>query len=357
MKSHASTRSLYCLLVIVCFLFSPIGMQQADAQLFKKLFKKKNKTERKTTVQADGIDDALQLPLADIATADNANNRNAFMGIPIGIKADRFEQQLLEKGFTERKNEGKQTAKTYAYEGDVYGAPAVVTLAVSEQTARAYAVDVEEPTLYPNVQAVRKRFETLKTELQKVYGPGFADNQGEAYTIQSRLGTVVLHYERSSLSNTYTIGFQLDDAKAYAKAYQEMEDKEYESAPRTIEGGLADACRHTDLVGLGVLLLQNRTLAQAKTILQQYGYAIGKMSARLLPASFAMGDYTASASLARRRQAITAITLTATDDAADVRKDLATYGFTTTDDKTFRQGRMTVILSADKQGRVVLTMK
>ena len=357
MKSHASTRSLYCLLVIAYFLFSPMVAQQADAQLFKKLFKKKNKTEKKATTKADGIDDALQLPLADIATADNANNRNAFLGIPVGIKADRFEKLLLEQGFSERKAEGKQTAKSYVYEGDVYGAPAVVTLAVSEQTGRAYAVDVEEHTLYPNEQAVKQRFQMLKGELQKVYGPGYVDNQGEAYTIQTRLGTVVLHYERSSLSSTYTIGFQLDDAKAYEKAYQEMEDKEYETAPRPITDGLAEACRHTDLVGLGVLLLQHRTVAKAQGVLRQYGYTLGKANAKQVPASFKMGDYTATATLARRRQAVNSITITATDDAAAVRKDLGTYGFTTTDDKTYRQGKMAITVGADKQGRVVLTMK
>ena len=44
--------------------------------------------------------DSAQLALADISTlADNSNNRNGFMGIPLGIKADGFEKQLLEKGF------------------------------------------------------------------------------------------------------------------------------------------------------------------------------------------------------------------------------------------------------------------
>ena len=101
--------------------------QPADAQ-----FKKKARTERKAKVGKDGIDDDAQQALADVTTfADNSNNRNAFLGIPLGIKAERFEKQLLEQGFTERKAEGKQTAKTYVYEGDVYGAKARVTLYTS----------------------------------------------------------------------------------------------------------------------------------------------------------------------------------------------------------------------------------
>ena len=86
--------------------------QSADAQFFKKLFKKKAKTEAKAPVAADGIDDDAQLALADIAScSDNRNNRNAFLNIPLGIKADRFEKLLLQQGFVERKNEGAQTSK------------------------------------------------------------------------------------------------------------------------------------------------------------------------------------------------------------------------------------------------------
>ena len=117
--------------------------QPADAQFLKKMFKKKARTERKAKVGKDGIDDDAQQALADVTTfADNSNNRNAFLGIPLGIKAERFEKQLLEQGFTERKAEGKQTAKTYVYEGDVYGAKARVTLYTSEDTERVFAVDV-----------------------------------------------------------------------------------------------------------------------------------------------------------------------------------------------------------------------
>ena len=336
--------------------------QPSDAQFFKKLFKKKAKTEKKkkSGSKADGIDDEAQVAMADWATAvDNLNNRNAFLNITLGIKADRFEKSLIEKSFTERKPEGKQTAKSYVYEGDVYGAKSIVTLATTDQTARVYAVDVEEEQIYPSLQAVQQRFQTLKKQLVSVYGQGFVDNQGEAYTIQTRLGTISLHYERGSLTSSYTIGFTLDDAKAYCMAYDEMdaEDKEYENAPRGIEKGLAQACNHTDLVGLGVKLLQNRQLKAAQTVLRSYDYKVGKVSAKSVPATFVMADYQATVSMVRKKQNITSATITATDDMAAICKDLKTYGFTSSDQKTWRQGGMTVVVSTDKQGRVVVTLR
>lgn len=332
--------------------------QPADAQFFKKLFKKKAKTEKKTITKTDGIDDEIQTAMVDIAALDDhANNRNAFMGIPLGIKGDRFEKLLLEKGFVERKAEGKQTAKSYIYDGEVYGARATVTLAVSDQTDRVYAVDVTDETVYNSEKDVKARFQTVKEELKKVYGNGYVDNQGEAYTIQTRLGTVNLHYERGSLTTSYSLSFALDDAKAYKMAYSEMDDKEYEAAPRMIEKGLAAACSHTDLVGLGVILLQNRTVKGAQATLHGYDYTLGKATAKVVPATFTMDGYQAAASLSRRKQAITAITLTATDDAEAVCKDLKTYGFVSDDQKTWRQGKMTVVVTTDKQGRVVLTLR
>ena len=336
--------------------------QPSDAQFFKKLFKKKAKTEKKkkSGSKADGIDDEAQVAMADWATAvDNLNNRNAFLNIPLGIKADRFEKSLIEKSFTERKPEGKQTAKSYVYEGDVYGAKSIVTLATTDQTARVYAVDVEEEQIYPSLQAVQQRFQALKKQLVSVYGQGFVDNQGEAYTIQTRLGTISLHYERGSLTSSYTIGFTLDDAKAYCMAYDEMdaEDKEYENAPRGIERGLAQACNHTDLVGLGVKLLQNRQLKAAQAVLRSYDYKVGKVSAKSVPATFVMADYQATVSMVRKKQNITSATITATDDMAAICKDLKTYGFTSSDQKTWRQGGMTVVVSTDKQGRVVVTLR
>lgn len=336
--------------------------QPSDAQFFKKLFKKKAKTEKKkkSGSKADGIDDEAQVAMADWATAvDNLNNRNAFLNIPLGIKADRFEKSLIEKSFTERKPEGRQTAKSYVYEGDVYGAKSIVTLATTDQTARVYAVDVEEEQIYPSLQAVQQRFQALKKQLVSVYGQGFVDNQGEAYTIQTRLGTISLHYERGSLTSSYTIGFTLDDAKAYRMAYDEMdaEDKEYENAPRGIEKGLAQACNHTDLVGLGVKLLQNRQLKAAQAVLRSYDYKVGKVSAKSVPATFVMADYQATVSMMRKKQNIVSATITATDDMAAICKDLKTYGFTSSDQKTWRQGGMTVVVSTDKQGRVVVTLR
>ena len=335
-----------------------LAFQPADAQFFKKIFKKKAKTEKKTAVKTDGINDDAQLAMVDIATcADNTLNRNAFMGIPLGVKADRFEQLLLQKGFEEQKHEGRQTAKSYIYEGDVYGARSVVTLAVSDQTARVYAVDIADETVYPSEQAVRQRFQQLKSELCKVYGRGYVDNQGEAYTIQTRLGTVSLHYERASLTSSFSIGFALDDAKAYHMAYGEMDDKEHETAPRVIEGGLAAACHHTDLVGLGVKLMQNRTVKVAQTVLQNYDYTLGKANVKVVPASFAMGDYQVSVSLARKKQLFTTVTMTAPDDKEAVCRDLTTYGFTSSDQKTWRQGKMTAVVSEDKQGVVMLVLR
>ena len=341
------------------FAFLLLYTQPADAQFLKKLFKTKAKTEKKVEVtKTDGIDDDAQTAMADVASlADNSNNRNAFLGIPLGIKADRFERLLLEKGFTERKAEGPQTGKSYIYDGEVYGVRSTVTLAVSDHTARVYAVDVTDETVYNSQKEVVARFQQVKKELQQVYGRGYVDNQGEAYTIQSRLGTVNLHYERGSLSSSYTLGFALDDAKAYAMAYLEMDEREYETAPRVIEQGLAAACCHTDLVGLGVKLLQNRTVKASQIVLRSYDYTLGKLTAKALPATFQMGDYRAAASLLRRGQSVTTVTLTANDDADAVSKDLQTYGFTTSDQKTWRQGRMTATVAQDKQGRVVLTLR
>ena len=344
--------------IVFALLAVALVCQPADAQFLKKLFKKKAKTEKKASSKADGIDDDAQTAMVDIATlVDNTNNRNAFMGIPLGIKGERFEKQLLEKGFTERKPEGKQTAKSYIYDGEIFGTRATVTLAVSDQTDRVYAVDVTDETIYNSEKDVKARFIQVKKELQQVYGNGYVDNQGEAYTIQTRLGTVNLHYERGSLTNSYSLGFALDDAKAYQMAYSEMEDKEYETAPRKIEVGLAAACNHTDLVGLGVRLLQNRTVKGAQAMLGSYDYTLGKATAKVVPASFKMDSYQATASLARKKQAITIVTLTATDDAEAVCKDLKTYGFVSDDQKTWRQGKMTAVVSADKEGRVVLTLR
>jgi len=344
--------------IVFLLLAVAIVSQPADAQFLKKLFKKKAKSERKASTKNDGIDDALQLPLADItAQADNNNNRNAFLGIPLGIKADRFEKALLKQGFTERRPDGPQTAKSYIYEGDVYGLHSLVTLAVSDQTARVYAVDVVDETVYPSAKAVAEPFARLKQQLQDVYGQGFVDNQGEAYTIQTRLGTICLHYEHTMGVTSYSLGFVLDDAKAYAKAYEEMEDKDYETAPRAITNGLAEPCRHTDLVGLGVKLLQDKSLKGVQNLLRSYDYTFGRANAKALTATFSIGDYQVALNALRRKQSLTSFTLTANDDVEAVRKDLTASGFVTNDQKTYRQGNMTALVSQDKQGRVVLTLR
>ena len=346
-------KKIIMILLAVAFVSLP-----AEAQFFKKLFKKKAKTEANVSVKDDAIDDDAQVALADISSfSNNRNNRNAFLRIPLGIKANRFEKMLLQQGFVERKNDVKQTSKTYFYEGEVYGAKSLITLAVSDQTGRVYAVDVEDQTVYPSLQEVQQRFAVLKNELVKEYGRGYIDNQGEAYTIQSRLGTVNMHYERNSQTTSYSIGFALDDAKAYQVAYQEMDDKEYETAPRTITDGLAATCNHTDLVGLSVKLLQNKTLKGVQAVLRSYDYKVEKTTAKAITASYTIEDYKVSVAITRRKQNVTLITLTANDDLAAVCRDLQTNGFTSSNQKIWQQGNMSVAVSTDKQGRVVMTLR
>jgi hypothetical protein len=81
------------------------------------------------------------------------------------------------------------------------------------------------------------------------------------------------------------------------------------------------------------------------------------VSAKSVPATFVMADYQATVSMVRKKQNITSATITATDDMAAICKDLKTYGFTSSDQKTWRQGGMTVVVSTDKQGRVVVTLR
>jgi hypothetical protein len=84
---------------------------------------------------------------------------------------------------------------------------------------------------------------------------------------------------------------------------------------------------------------------------------LGKATPKVVPATFTMADYQSVASLARKKQTITAITLTATDDMEAVCKDLKTYGFISDDQKTWRQGKMTAVVATDKEGRIVLTLR
>ena len=103
--------------------------------------------------------------------------------------------------------------------------------------------------------------------------------------------------------------------------------------------------------------MQNRQLKAAQAVLRSYDYKIGKATAKAVPATFAMNDYQASVSLARKKQSVASVVITATDDIAAICKDLQTYGFTSSDQKTWRQGNMTVVVSTDKQGRVVVTLR
>ena len=92
-------------------------------------------------------------------------------------------------------------------------------------------------------------------------------------------------------------------------------------------------------------------------MLGSYDYTLGKATAKVIPASFKIDNYQATASLARKKQTITTITLTATDDIEAISKDLKTYGFISDDQKTWRQGKMTAVVVTDKEDRVVLTLR
>ena len=103
--------------------------------------------------------------------------------------------------------------------------------------------------------------------------------------------------------------------------------------------------------------MQHRTVKGAQSVLNNYDYTVGKVTAKALLATFSMDGYQAAATLTRRKQAITAIQLVADDDVEEVCHDLQTYGFTTKDQKTWLQGKMTAVVTTDKQGRVVVSFK
>ena len=353
------TRYIRTALLLLAALFAL--PQQADAQFLKKLFKKKKRTPVEQVSKSSLADslDAVQTVMLDPSTlADNSNNRNGFLGIPLGIGADNFERQLLAKGFTEENSDVKHTSKPYRYRGEVFGAACNVALAVSDSTATVFAVDVEDPTLYADLTAVRKRYEALRTQLTAVYGKGFADRGGESYSIVTRLGSVDLHYERTSIGGGYMVGFDVDDAKAYAKAYQEMEERDHETPPRPIEGGLAPACNHTDVVGLAVAVMEGGSMAKALQLLRTYEYATGRQTAKAsrLSATFTLGSYHSTAVVSKKGAAPSIVVITATDDAAQLLSDLKTYGFTPKG-RGYSNGRLSSVLSADKQGRSVLTLR
>ena len=211
--------------------------------------------------------------------------------------------------------------------------------------------------LYPTEADVKERFQQLKKQLTAVYGKGYVDDGGESYMIVNRLGSACIHYERAMMGSSYTIGFTIDDAKAYQMAYGEMADKENESLPRIIENGLATAECHTDIVGLGYKLLKNKSLSAAKTVLTEYEYVMGKLTAKQQSASLSINDYHSTIVLSRKKQSFTTLTIIANDDVEKVRKSLKTYGFMTTDNSHFQQGKMSATLNVDSQGQVVLQMK
>ena len=170
-------------------------------------------------------------------------------------------------------------------------------------------------------------------------------------------------YKLDDISHYYVKFFgrgrvpHIDDSKAYQMAYGEMADKENESLPRIIENGLATAECHTDIVGLGYKLLKNKSLSAAKTVLTEYEYVMGKLTAKQQSASLSINDYHSTIVLSRKKQSFTTLTIIANDDVEKVRKSLKTYGFMTTDNSHFQQGKMSATLNVDSQGQVVLQMK
>ena len=110
-------------------------------------------------------------------------------------------------------------------------------------------------------------------------------------------------------------------------------------------------------MGLGVKLLQDKSLKGVQNLLRSYDYTFGRANAKALTATFSIGDYQVALNALRRKQSLTSFTLTANDDVEAVRKDLTASGFVTNDQKTYRQGNMTALVSQDKQGRVVLTLR
>lgn len=326
---------------------------QADAQFFKKLFKKKSKTEQVVKEKKKYVEQTVMVNPDSLE--DNSNNRNGFLGIPLGIDADDFDKQLKNLGFTAYEQAEKQTAKTYKYDGEVMGEKSVVTLITSEKTNTVYAVDVAEPKVYPSDAAISKRNVKLRKELVALYGKGYVNKSGECYTIVTPLGTVNLHYERITIGGGYTIGFSVDDAKAYKQAYDEMVEKEYEPLPRTIEKGTATVVGHSDVVGVGVGIMEARTLAKARALLAKYDYAVGKTTSRGVVSTLTLAaGYKSTVDLRRRGSSVNYVTITATEDKEQLAKDLQQAGFEADGKNAYKNGRVRLAWTQDKQGRQVL---
>ena len=351
MKNKAHRRVLLLLAALLACCVT------ADAQLFKKLKKKKKKqpVEAVAEVQPAVNTDSLQMAMADIRTcADNHFNRNAFLGIPMGISAKGFHTRLVAQGFSEPAH---QQNYFYLYQGKAFGADARLYLLKSDSTAMVYGVSVEETAAGLTEQSARQRFQELKEQLSKVYGDGYVCSRGEEYVITTPLGAVSLHYERVAGGGGYSIGYQIDDAKAYSDAYREMADPAGEELPRDIDaGGLADTPCHSAIAELAQLLMLAGSPQKAKPLLATYDYKVGRETAAQLPATFSMGNgYQARATITKRGKAITAVAITANDRAELVRDDLLRLGFTE-EGTTFVSGSLKATLTQNKQEQQVLSM-
>jgi hypothetical protein len=334
-------------LAVAAFMLMP---QEAEAQLFKKLFGKKKKAVVEQPVVASEPEQTVMLPVDSLE--DHANNRNGFLGIPLGIPASSFENQLIGKGFTEVT---ATSGKSYMYQGSVLEQDATVRLALTEQTGRVYAVAVELAEHVVAEADAKRLLSGLRGKLAGIYGKGYVEEGGSIYVIVTRLGTVRLSYERM-VDAGYGVSFMVDDAKAYALAYQEMEDKENEELPRALEHGLAPACCHSGIVGLATLIMEGGTLQKARQLLRDYDYAVGKERTKDLPATFSLPDgYKAVASIAKRGRNLVSVTISAHDDVQAIQADLARYGYTLKG-KTYSNGKLTASLTQDKQGRDVLVL-
>ena len=346
LKMKRYLRASILVLVLLCCCTT------ADGQLFKKWKKKKIQAEAVEVKQTVNLD-TLQLAMADIATCpDNKLNRMAFLEIPLGISAKGFHDRLTAQGFAEPAD---QQNYYYLYQGTAFGSQVRLILMQSDSTRTVYAVDIEETTIRQSETDARRRFMELKKQLQEVYGDGYVCNGGEQYVINTPLGSVTLHYERTTGGGGFVVGYAIEDAKADALAYAEAEDKGGEELPRTIhENGLAYVERHADIVGLGQMLLQAATPQKARVVLALYDYTLGKETAAVLPASFRMGDYQAWVSIPKRAKTLNAVTVTANDRADLVKADLERIGYTP-QETGYSNGVLTATVKEEANGQLSLT--
>lgn len=341
-------RTLFLLVValLVC--------NTAEAQLFKKWKKKKVKTEVAMEQSQVVNTDTLQLPMADISTCrDNRLNRMAFLDIPLGISAKGFHERLTMQGFSEPTD---QQGHYYLYQGRALGETVRVILMQSDSTHTVYAVDLEESAIRQSESEVRRRFQEVKQELTKVYGKGYVCNNGEQYVINTQLGTVTLHYERTTGGGGFVVGYAIEDAKADAQAFAEAEWQAAEEQPRRItERGLAEMLLHSDMAGIAQLVMQAGTPQKARAALAVYDYTVGRETAAVLPAEFLMGDYKAKVSIGKKARAITSVTVTANDTPELVKADLLRMGYTEKEG-SYTNGVLNAKLQTAADNTLTLTM-